>query len=205
MNLPTEKQCEDYFHQYKVPQNIFHHCLKVRAVSVFLSQQLKKSGIDVNLVFVERLALLHDIFKMASLEELKPNKYHHYIYVEEEVEMWKHLREKYHGKYEGEIAYEIFQNEYPELASSLKRVSDQSIEDLSWEELLVHYVDLRIFQEKVVSIAERMDYLQERYPREEPFWAKYLEKIKKQEAKIFSSLLFTPEQLKERFEEGHAR
>ena len=38
MKLPTEQQCLDYFAEYKVPKNIFSHCVKVREVSVFLSQ-----------------------------------------------------------------------------------------------------------------------------------------------------------------------
>ncbi|MDP3640566.1 MAG: HD domain-containing protein, partial [Nanoarchaeota archaeon] len=66
MILPTEQQCLDYFDKYKVPKNIFRHCLKVREVAVFLAEEWEKQGRAVDKEFVTCLALLHDLFKAVT-------------------------------------------------------------------------------------------------------------------------------------------
>ena len=52
MKLPNELQCLKYFEEYKVPDNIFQHCLLVRKISIFLANELKKSGMDINIEFI---------------------------------------------------------------------------------------------------------------------------------------------------------
>ncbi|MBI2667051.1 hypothetical protein HYX13_05555 [Candidatus Woesearchaeota archaeon] len=198
MNLPTEPECMDYFEQYVVPKNIFHHCLKVREVSFFLAQQLLQKKVQVNVHFVNCLALFHDMFKVVTLKELAPNKFHKYQFTEKEKEMWKKLREQYPNLYEGDVANLILKDKYPELAFSLTRVSNPHAENLSWEESIVHYADWRVFQEKIVPLQERLVYLRERYPRSDDAWMKYAQKIKEQEEKIFSRLSLTPEELAEK-------
>ena len=194
MNLPTESQCLDLFEQYKVPKNILGHCRKVKEVAIFLAEELKFNGWEINLDFVKALALLHDLFKIATVNELGSSKFHQYNFSPEEVKAWKELRQKFAGKYEGEIAFEILKDKYPELALSLKKVSSPK-EELNNEELLVHYADLRIFQEKIVSLPDRFEYLMEQYqkPREE--WEQFFDRMKEQERRIFVGLDFLPRQL----------
>ncbi len=197
MKLPTEKQCLDYFAEYKVPKNIFSHCMKVREVSLFLAAGLVKSGIKIDLDFVSRLSLSHDLFKVVSLRALEPNKFHKYQFSAEEIAAWKSLREKYPGKHEGEVAYEIFKDEYPEFAVSLKNVSSPHHENPSWEELIVHYADWRVFQEKIVPLSQRLAYLRQQYPRSDEAWNSYEKKIRQMESAIFSNLPFNSELLGE--------
>ena len=113
--------------------------------------------------------------------------------------MWKKLREKYPNMYEGDVAYEVFHKEFPEMALTLKRASNPRNEDPTWEELIVHYADWRIFKEKIVTLNERLDYLQEVYPRKKELWDKYIGKIKTMENKIFEKLSFNADQLSELF------
>lgn len=194
MNLPTEKQCLNYFDEFKVPLNIKNHCLKVREVAVFLVRKLKEAGQEVNIEFVERLALLHDLFKIVSLESLEPNKFHHYQHSKEEAAMWRFLKEKFPGMYEGEVACQIFKDDFPELALSLKAISNPRTKK-NFEEEIVHYADWRIFQNKVVSLSERLGYLKEIYPRRAGLWEKDEKIMLTFEEKLFSRLGFKAEEL----------
>ena len=87
ITLPTEQQCLEYFQQYKVPQNILEHCQKVRIIAVYIAEKLQQAGEKVNLELVERMALLHDLFKIACIDKLGPNKYHSYQHNAEETAM----------------------------------------------------------------------------------------------------------------------
>ncbi|MDP3640710.1 MAG: hypothetical protein Q8R53_05960, partial [Nanoarchaeota archaeon] len=122
------------------------------------------------------------------------SRFHHYIYSEEEIAMWQMLRAKFAGKFEGEIAHDIFKDDFPELAAALLRQGNpQAI--LSIEEKIVRYADLRIFQEKVVPKEQRFAYLRERYPRPDDVWRGYEEKAGRLEKEMFSLLPFQPEEL----------
>ncbi len=195
MKLPSEEQSLHYFEEYKVPGNIKAHCLRVRDVSRYLAEQLSLAGESVNVVFADRLGLFHDLFKAVALAELKPNRFHAYVPSLEEIEMWKKLKEKYRGMYEGEIAYLVFKKDYPRLAVALKNVSNPHAPQDSWEEKTVHYADWRVFQDKIVPIGERLVYLRERYPRTDDAWDLFAERIKELESEIFSRLSFTPDEL----------
>ncbi|MEK6968801.1 MAG: HD domain-containing protein [Nanoarchaeota archaeon] len=196
MKLPTEQQCMDYFRQYCVPKNIVEHCLNVRKVAVFLAKKIQLSGIEVDIEFVNRMALLHDLFKTVTLSELKPNAFYNYNYSEEEIKMWKQLKDKFPNLYEGEIFYLIFKEEFPELAVALRDLSNQT-EDKSWEETLVHYADGRVLQNEVVTLNKRINYLQKRYNLD----LNYLEQKKKEmfeiEDKIMQVVNIFPENLAE--------
>lgn len=184
MNLPTEQECLNYFEEYCVPRNIFEHCQSVRNLAVFLANKLKESGVEVNMEFVNCLALLHDLFKGATLKEFKPNKFHNYIFSEKEIEKCKELNQKFSGLYEGEIFYRIFYEKFPELAISTKNYCSPKNKNKSWEELLVYYADLRTFRNKIVSLHERIDYLSERYLEKHKANPEYLEQKKKEVQEI---------------------
>ncbi len=199
VQLPTEEESRRYFADYKVPGNIKAHCLRVRQVSRYLAEELQKKlppgGVELNVLFTDRLGLFHDLFKAVVLKEMKPNKFHQYEFTEEEKEMWEQLRKKYPGMYEGDVAYLVFNENYPELAVSLKKVSNPYETNLSWEEKIVHYADWRVFQDKIVSMDERVEYLQERYPRNDDGWEKFIAKMKKIEKMLFAKLSFSPDEL----------
>jgi len=167
---------------------------------MFIAGKLKENGVEINLDLVNCLALLHDLFKVVSLNELKPNKFHNYQFSDDEIVMWKQLRETYSGMYEGEVAFEFFKEEFPEMALGLKRVSDPHVEDKTWEELIVHYADWRVFQNRIVSLKERLDYVKEVYPKEAGAWEVDQEIIRGFEEKILENVDIDPDKLAEEME-----
>ena len=201
MNLPTNEQCLNYFKEYHVPSNILNHCKKVRGVAIFIAKELQKVGIDINVEMVSSAAYLHDLFKVVVLEELTPSEeYHPEDYTEDEITMWKKLRDKFQGMFESEVAYEIFKNDFPELALVVKNSSDPYNREKTWEELVVHYADWRITGEEIIVLDKRLIYLRDRYPRDDNAWDEYESVIKGDEAKIFEHLSFQPEELKDKIQ-----
>lgn len=199
VQLPTEEESLRYFADYKVPGNIKAHCLRVQQVSRFLAKELQQAGLaEINVLFADRLGLFHDLFKAVALTELKPNKYHSYEFSAEEIAMREKLREKYPNLYEGEIAYLMFRDVYPELALSLQKVSNPRETELNWEEKIVHYADWRVFQDRIVSMNERIMYLQERYPRQDNAWDLFIAKMKRIEKELFSLLSFSADDVAEK-------
>lgn len=203
MKLPTEQQCQSYFATYVVPGNINSHCHKVREVADFIARTAQKSGADINIKLVNCLALLHDLFKVVSLPELTPNKFHSYSFSEKEKTMWKTLREKFQNMHEGDVAYAVFRDEFPELAVALKNVSNPYHQNPTMEEIIVKYADLRVFQNNVISLQERLAYLQERYPS--PKWPEHIVKLKKVEQQIKTMLNMNPDDIKHKMEEENIK
>lgn len=199
MILPTPQQCLDYFAEYKVPDNILHHCQRVQKVSLILAEELQKKNVPLNPELVRCLGILHDLFKMITIKEFGKNHYHKDAKItEEQQQFWTEMQEKYPNMYEGDVASLIFKEQFPELAVALKNVSNPRHEDYTWEERIVHYADWRVLQEKIVLLEERLKYLQERYPHSPEVWERYAQKIKKMEQTIFAYLDFPPEQLEQK-------
>lgn len=204
MKLPTEQQCLNYFSEYKVPDNIFRHCCKVREVAVFLAQQLKQQNISIDVEFVSCLAYFHDLCKMITLKEFGANEFHkEAVVTEEQAKFWREMQEKNKDIYEGEMAYRLFKDKYPELALALRDVSSSRNQDPAWEELVVHYADWRVLKEKVVLLSERLAYLKKRYPRTDDSWQRYEQLIKTQEERIFSEITLNPDQLAMELEKNY--
>ena len=203
MNLPTQQQCLDYFTKYKVPENIFHHCQRVQKVSVVLAEKLQQK-VPVNIELVRCLGILHDLFKMITIKEFGKNHYHkEAVITAEQQQFWTEMQQTYPDLYEGDVAYIIFKDEFPELAVALENVSNPRHENYTWEERIVHYADWRVLQEKIVLLEERLAYLRERYPRPSEVWERYAQKIKKMEQTIFLHLSFPPEQLEQQVDHGN--
>ncbi len=204
MILPTEEECMQYFEKYKVPQNIKGHCILVRNVAVFLAKKLKEKGIEINVELVDKMSLLHDLFKTATIENLGNHPHFDYTYTDEEIFAWKQLREKYSHLHESKIFPLIFGEKYPELSKAIKNSSDFFKEDKSIEEQVSHYADWRVDDDKkVVSLKSRIDILMDRYKtRGEDYWERREEIILRKEKEIFSHLNFRPEQLAEMIKNG---
>ena len=195
MDLPTEEECLQYFEEFKVPRNIKEHCIAVRDVAVFLAKELKKSEVAVNIGLVSTIAVLHDLFKPVAIINFKP--YPGITITADQLNLWADLRKKYSGKYENEIAYDFFKDKFPLLAVSLRDACDPEHREKTWEEKIVHYIDWRISEERIISLIERMNILEKRYPHEKR-WNVFREIAISIEEEIFSKLDFTPGRLGER-------
>ena len=195
MKLPTQQQCLNYFKEYKVPENIKRHCLKVQEAAVFLARELCKSGVEINVELVRAGSILHDLFKMAGIKDLKSSRHHPVVFSEDELAMREELRKQFPGKHETQIAHEIFKDEFPELALTLLHEGDPYLLEKTIEEALITYVDYRIFKERIVSLDERFAYFAEVYAAKNNLWEIALEHNRKIEQELFKKMSFTPEEL----------
>jgi len=73
---------------------------------------------------------------------------------------WDQIRTKYKGTSHEEAAYEILKEKYPALALTIKKhrylaVSEEGRPN-TWEEKLVYYADMRVMEDNIVSLKERL-------------------------------------------------
>ena len=203
MMLPTRDECISYFETYKVPDNIKEHCIKVEEVSIFLAENLKKEGVEISVELASRAALLHDMFKMITITDFGSGPHKDAGITTEQVEFWKDMQTKFPNMYEGDVAFIIFKDLYPLLAKSVKNAGNPKLDEYTIEEGVVHYADWRVFQNEIIPLQERLDYLQERYPRDKSIWDTYVNKIRKLEARIFKQLPFEATELNNKISKGN--
>ncbi|PIN77131.1 hypothetical protein COV16_07280 [Candidatus Woesearchaeota archaeon CG10_big_fil_rev_8_21_14_0_10_34_8] len=205
MKLPTRQQAESYFDKYKVPNNVKLHCFKVNKVSVFLAEKLIAKGENINLEIVDRLSLLHDIFKAIVIDNLeKPSEKFNYQPDKEKVEFWNNMKITYKGMHETQLFYELFKDEFPEFSELVYNFGKHSIftSGKTREEQITHYADWRVFLDDIVPLKERIDDLFRRYnglilSKGKELWDKRIADELKVESSIFSKLDISPADLKE--------
>ncbi len=197
MKLPTHEQTIAYFDTYFVPINIRKHCFLVNKLANSIAVKANLHGLQVNEELIDRLSLLHDIFKMVAIEKFGHGVHDGAPITEKEIEFWQDFKKKYAYKYEGQVAKEIFKDEFPEMANSLARVSNPYIDDHTIEEKIVHYADWRVLQEKIVSLTVRVAYLKERYPNADEHWDQQENKIQLIEKELEQKLNLTTQEMGE--------
>ena len=87
-------------------------------------------------------------------------------------------------------------------SKALKEVSIPRNKNLTWEETIVHYADYRVFQNNVVTLTERLEYLQEAYQRPPELWQKRTEHLQEIEQNIMQIIKMKPEDLAEAIQNG---
>lgn len=201
MNFPTPPQCQDLFHQYKVPGTVRIHCETVHKVAVFLAEKLIEKGYPLDLAIIKPFSLLHDFMKAVVLERLDSPPYN-YAPTAEEVAMHHQLRQQFAGKSETEAASLLLRGHYPEFADlfqELDRLTHDPTTSVHEETRFIHYVDWRVLGNKVVPLKERMTYIYQRYGkwirRNKIDWPATQKEQQQYEKKIFKLLPFTAEEL----------
>lgn len=171
MNVERIKDCLELLEKYKVPQNVVEHSLKVHEVAMYLVEKFKNAGIHVNWRFVSDAALLHDIDKHKTLDDMD-----------------RHGLES-----ERILLSEGFPKEVATCARKhhLGEILKEKPFD-SWEEKIVYYADKRVVHDKVVSLDERFAYLRKRYGHINENALKTIDecevKVKELENEIFSEI-----------------
>jgi hypothetical protein len=205
MKLPTHEQAESYFVKYKVPANIRLHCQTVNKLALFLAKELKKAGEDVDVEIIDRLSLLHDVFKAVVIKDLRPDPVFKSNPTEEEITFWAGMKEKYAGMYETGMFAAVFQEEYPEFCNLVTNYGshDQPTSTKSREEQIVHYADWRVFVDDIIPLQERIDDLRIRYAAKieaagVELWDIRVKDEFAVEASICTKINIPPENLKER-------
>jgi len=206
MKLPSYEEGIALFRQYSVPTNIQAHCEKVCEIATELAEKLKAKGVPIDVELTRIGALFHDWMKAATLENFDVLKKFGHTPTPEEIKAWKELRERFKGKRECEIAYELLKDTYPELAKLLIAEENstwygQPLAPRSWEVKVIHYSDWRVYGTKVVTLAHRIDDLFKRYNK--VIMEKGIEKWKsaeeaefKHEKEICETAGITPEDIK---------
>ena len=188
MNYPDKEFCMNLFDKYKVPENIKKHCITVSKLGKFLAE---KANLDTNLI--ESACLLHDVMKSVTLKTLEKNEKLNYSGPsEEELEVWKNLKEKYSNMHETEIIYEILKEDYPEFAKFMLDVG--KIHEVSDDIriVIVQYSDMRSKGDEIVSIQERIEDLKTRYKFDEKWWQAELKFANEREKVIIKKLGISP-------------
>ena len=154
MNIPSREQCLQILKNNKTPSNIIEHCKAVCKVAEEVAQKLVKKGMKVNKELVIAAALLHDIER---------HKENHVI-------VGANLLKKLG---------------YPEVAKviskhTLYKVEIEENQPRTFEEKIVFYADKRVKNDKVVSLEERYDDINERYNVDLNWEMEFTKKIEKE-------------------------
>lgn len=155
--------------------HIIDHSVMVSNITLFLTQKLKKYSSDIDIRLATSAALLHDITKTRSFDTNESHSDTGGLLLTElgYPEIGNIVRQH--------VLLDTFENDTP--------VSEQEI---------VNYSDKRVVHDKVVPLAERLEYIKIRYGTHKEFkdriqlmWAQAMNL----ENKIFLHLDITPDQL----------
>lgn len=136
---PDIPACLRLLREHGVPENVVAHSAAVAAVAHFLAERLRARGVDVDPVLVHRGGLLHDLDKIASLNE-----------------------EGEHGLRAAEI---LAAHGHPELGRIAQaHVLQPGRLPSSWPEKLVFLADKWVEGSRVVGLEARLSALKKRYP-----------------------------------------
>lgn len=164
MRLPSREDIAIIWDRYCTPLHIRAHMKQVNRIAVFLASRLITAGEHVNLDLVDRAALLHDTIRVTEAPRLSFEHYAHQP-TPREIECWQKQRRRYppsvsHNK----INYEIFREDYPEMADVILHHGLPQVTDLrTLEEKIVNCADRYVQFDRIVSLQERLDDIHARY------------------------------------------
>jgi len=174
--IPQIDECITLMNTYDMLDNIKAHSLKVEQVARIIALGMRKEGIEISLEKVSAGALIHDIGKTMCLGS---NENH---------------AEK--GK---EICLENNYNEIAEIVEEHIRLFNYNPKSEISEKEIIYYADKRVNHNRVVTLEKRLEYLLERYGKNDDFLTRKIKEnfilCKEVEKNIFSILSFTPEDL----------
>ena len=165
--------------QMQMLENIVAHSIQVCRVGMCLVNHLKLQGIQMDGQLVQAAALLHDITKTRSFET-----------------------EENHALTGGLV---LTDRGYPEIGNLVRqhvRLDDYSDHKSLSEAVIINYADKRVLHDRVVSLDERMSYIQERYglrPEHNHRIRLLWKKTEDLEKQIFEYLPFAPDDLNHHF------
>ena len=174
--IPKENECYALMEQYQMLDNIRKHSMVVAETVKAISSGLVHSGIKISVPKAVAGALLHDIAKTQCIQS---------------------------GGDHASVGREIcLQHQFDEIADIVGEhvwLKDYALDGAYSEKEVVYYADKRILHTSVVTLAERMHDIIERYGRNDSRLAERVRMnftmCKGVEKKLFSQLDFRPEDL----------
>ncbi len=173
MRIPDNKKCLALLKKYTVPEHIIAHSILVAKIADFLAEKLEREGVKVNKNLVNAAALLHDIDKMATL-----NNGNH------SIKGCEILKEEGYGEV-GKVV----------LAHIIRKNMD--IYPRTWEDKIVFYADKLVVHDTIASLEERFDDLMKRYSKHRKniiLTRTFAEKIEKE---IFDKIKIEPDSIRQ--------
>ena len=176
MDIPTRKECFELIQKTRMLDHIIDHSVMVSNVCFFLCRSLIPGCPTLKAELAVSAALLHDITKTRSFDT---NENH--------CETGGHMLRKMG---------------YPEVADIIRQhvILDRYDPDTAiTEQELVNYSDKRVLHDDIVSLDQRLEYIEKRYAGcVEDFTRRFAlmaAKTRTLERKIFSRLAISPGQL----------
>jgi len=183
--VPSPDECYSLLERYSVPKHIIQHSEMVCRVAVFLAEHLNEQGEDLSIPELQAASLLHDLTKMEGLAEGRD-----------------------HAKSGNEVLAKLGFKRIGEIVAEHIRLKEKTGSKVLSEEEILNYSDKRVMHTTIVSLADRFADLKERYASN-GLDMNAMERIARLEAKtyeletrIFSTLDFTPEELRVLLEQG---
>ena len=173
--IPTLEECLDLMKEHNMLENIVHHSLLVNEVGLWLSEELNKTGENIDLAKVQAGALLHDITKTKSITT-----------GEDHAKTGSELLEK--------LGFESISEIVRQHVMTDDALNSPTISEIE----IVNYADKRVLHSKVVTLRKRFDDLRTRYGinQERVYLISQSEKRAIEvEKKIFSKLDVPPDAL----------
>ena len=161
IKIPSVEECFQLLAQCHVPRHIIRHCQATADLAVELAEKIAANGIEVNVDFVHRACLLHDIMRVCDFTKPIEHIFDDGV-SEEDLQKWRQLSERYKGIRHEQAGYEFLKDKYPEIAVAIKKHAYKALIEKdncpeTIEEKLVYYADKRVMHDKVVSLAERLE------------------------------------------------
>jgi uncharacterized protein len=175
MKILTKKKCFQLMCDMQMPEHIVAHSIQVCRVGLCLLDHLKLQGIRMNEQLVVAAALLHDITKTRSFET-----------------------EENHALTGGQFLTDLGYPQIGHLVRQHVRLDDYSDQKNLSEAVIINYADKRVLHDRIVSLDERMSYIQQRYGTRTEHKRRIellREKTEAVEKQIFRYVAFLPEDL----------
>ena len=103
-----------------MPKHIIRHCETTAKLGVDIAKKIAANGVEINVDFVERACLLHDVLRVCDFRETIESVFHDSVSDEDRAK-WKELKNRYPGLRHEAAAYELLKDEYPEIALAIKK------------------------------------------------------------------------------------
>lgn len=175
MKMLSKNDCLKLMCDMRMPEHIVAHSIQVYRVSACLADHLNSKGNHLDNQLLQAAALLHDITKSRSFETAEN-----------------------HALTGGQ---QLAGLGYPEVGNLVRqhvRLDDYSDPIEISEAMIVNYADKRVLHDRIVSLDERMRYIQQRYgtePQHKQRIQLLWDKTQVLEKQMFKQLPFTPEDL----------
>ena len=175
MNIPSRNECFQLMCRMQMLENIVAHSIQVCRVGRCLVDHLKFQDGQLNRQLVQAAALLHDITKTRSFET-----------------------EENHALTGGQVLADFGYPQVGDLVRQHVRLDDYPEHQILSEAVIVNYADKRVLHDRIVSLNERMSYIEERYgsrPEHRHRIQLLWQKTAALEKQIFNRLPFSPDGL----------